>query len=92
MTDHLGEVLQLVAKALNVSPEAIDPDANLFADFGFDSLGLFELMVKLEESHGVRFNETDLHSLQTARLVAEYLERLIDNQSLAAGGAAPVKV
>jgi acyl carrier protein len=92
VTDHLGEVCQLLAKALDVSPEAIDPDANLFADFGFDSLGLFELMVKLEESHGVRFDETDLHRLQTAGLVAEYLERLIHSHSLAARGVVPVKV
>ena len=81
----------MLAKALGVSPEAIDPDANLFADFGLDSLGLFELMVKLEETHGVRFNETDLHRLQTARLVAEYLERLIGSQSLTAGRVKPVE-
>jgi acyl carrier protein len=92
VNDHLGEVRQLLAKALDVSPEAIDPDANLFADFGFDSLGLFELMVNLEESHGVRFNEADLHSLQTARLVAEYLERLIHSESVAASGVVSVKV
>ena len=78
MTDQLAEVRQLLAQALGVAPEAIDPDANLFADFGFDSLGLFNLMVGLEEQHGVRFNEQDLHSLQTARLVAEYLGRLLE--------------
>jgi acyl carrier protein len=91
VSDHLEEVRQLLAKALDVSSEAIDPDANLFADFGFDSLGLFELMVTLEEAHGVRFNEADLHSLQTARLVAEYLERLIHDDAGAPGGVAPLK-
>ncbi len=91
MNDHLSEVRQLLAKALDVSPEAIDPDANLFADFGLDSLGLFELMVTLEETHGVRFNEADLHRLQTAGLVAEYLERLVHSQSPTAGRIAPVK-
>lgn len=76
MSIHLQEVQQLLAHALEVAPDAIDPDADLFADFGIDSLGLFNLMVELEERHGVRFNEADMHTLQTARLVADYLERL----------------
>ncbi len=77
MSAHVQEVQELLAKALEVSPQVIDPDANLFVDFGVDSLGLFNLMVALEERHAVRFHEDDMHTLRTVRRVADYLESLI---------------
>jgi acyl carrier protein len=62
---------------LNVSPAAIDPDANLFTECGLDSVGLFNLVVELEEAHDVSFRQEDYPTLLTVRSVADYLGDLI---------------
>jgi len=77
VNDRVLEVQRLVGEILNVSPAAIDPNADLVADFGMDSVGLFNLVVELEEIHDVSFRQEDYAGLVTVRLVATYLEELL---------------
>ena len=77
LNDYVLEVQRLVGEILNLSPSAIDPNADLFADFGMDSLGLFNLIVELEEIHDVSFRQEDYPSLLTVYSVAKYLEELL---------------
>jgi len=80
VNNYVSEVQRLVGEILRVSPTAIDPNANLFLDFGMDSLGLFDLVVELEEIHDVSFSQEDYPSLVTVSSVAEYLAKLLQGR------------
>ncbi len=81
MNEHVQEVQRLVGEILSVSPAAIDPNADLFSEFGMDSLGLFNLVVELEEKHDVSFLQEDYPTLVTVGAVAAYLDQLIRARS-----------
>ncbi len=60
--------------------DTIKPDMNLSEDLGFDSLGLVELIVELEDRFDIEIDESDLDPSQLKKvgqiyeLVDKYLE------------------
>lgn len=60
--------------------EALEPDICLKSDLGFDSLGVVELIVKLEEVLNIQFEESDLdpQEIVTVRDIYELVERYVE--------------
>lgn len=50
-------VREVVAARVDVAAEALDPDADLVADLGADSLALVEIAADLEDAFGGRLIE-----------------------------------
>jgi acyl carrier protein len=77
---------EVMIKEYDVPSEKLDPSARL-EDLGIDSLGVMELMFKIEEVFEVRLpaEEAELHTVQD---VVSYIERLFAEQPAAASDPA----
>lgn len=77
---------EIMIKEYDVPAEKLNPSARL-EDLGIDSLGVMELMFKIEEVFEVRLppEETELHTVQD---VVDYIERLSAKQTAAASDPA----
>ena len=61
-------VRELLAHQLEVDPETITPDTDIFDDLGADSLDVVELVMSIEEEYDI---------VRTVAQVVEMLEDLI---------------
>lgn len=62
--DKLEEIKTKFAKTIGV--EKLDTDAKL-KDLGLDSLDVVELLLELEDSYGIHFDDTDMGEVVTVR-------------------------
>lgn len=76
------QLKEILVREYDVSPSKLAPSARL-EDLGIDSLGVMELMFKVEEVFDVRLpaEETDLRTVDD---VVRYIERLVAGQPAAA--------
>jgi acyl carrier protein len=70
------QVKKMIASHLGVSEDEINPETDIEADLGADSLDAVELMVAFEEEFGVSIPDDDLVAVRTVGDVCEYLEGL----------------
>ena len=76
-------VAQLVTAALGKKPGSVKPGDALFSgQSGFDSFSLMELVLRLEDSFGLRIPDEDLdpdifHSIRT---IAAYLQSRLEQR------------
>lgn len=61
---------------LNVEPETVKDDENLMAQFGIDSVALFEIIVGLEDEFGITLDENDfsIATFETVDSIAAFVE------------------
>jgi acyl carrier protein len=82
------QVRAVIAEMAPLRGEAIDGDASLIVDLGFDSLGLVELATALEQEFGLGADEEDDPGLDSvADVEAWILGRLGEQAGAATGGA-----
>jgi 1-acyl-sn-glycerol-3-phosphate acyltransferase len=76
----LLETLEALATELQRAPpaHALTLDSSLDRDFGFDSLGRVELVLRLEQRFGVRLSE---HLMATAETPRELLRAVMDREA-----------
>ncbi|HET98207.1 MAG TPA: acyl carrier protein [Desulfurivibrio alkaliphilus] len=68
-------VVATLAEELELDPEALTPEATLYDDLGLDSLDAVDMVVALEKSFGMKFNDEE--SLKAVRTVNDLFELLI---------------
>lgn len=68
-TDPNAVVAQIVTELSPAGIADVNPDADLVADLGFDSLGLVELLVAIEDALGL--SPLDTEGLGDVRSVAD---------------------
>jgi acyl carrier protein len=66
----------ILAEELKVDPVKLAPDARL-EDLGVDSLGLLELMFKIEDQFTLRIKDDIPHTLVTIQDVVLYIDDLL---------------
>ena len=71
----LEKVKETVAEALGADIDTITAETSFKEDLGADSLGLFEMVMSLEDTCGVEIPTEDLETMVTVGDVAEYLEQ-----------------
>lgn len=76
---------QMLATEYNLRPEKLTLAARL-EELGIDSLGVMELLFKVEEEFHVRL-PTELEELTTVGEVVNYIDRLVAAQSGAGASA-----
>lgn len=64
----------VVAEELGISPEEIKPEARFIEDLGADSIGLMELVMKLEEEFGIKIPDEDVEKISTVGDAVKYIE------------------
>lgn len=71
------ELKKLLVEEMQIDEDKITPDAELVNDLGFNSLELAELVIHLEETYDVEFDEEEAKNLVTVNDVINYLKELI---------------
>jgi acyl carrier protein len=77
--DILVTLQEILVKDYNVPREKLAPDANL-SELGVDSLGLLELMFKIEDDFHVKIPGDTPTNLVTVQDVCTYIEELVAAQ------------
>ncbi|MCQ2429436.1 MAG: acyl carrier protein [Clostridia bacterium] len=67
-------VKAMLVKELNVSADAIKPEAELSADLGINSIELANLVMLCEDKFGVTIEDEDIHKFITVGDVVTFLE------------------
>lgn len=72
VVNHLGykmdieeKLKKIIAKSFNVALDKVVDDADLIEDLGADSLGVFEMIINIEDEFGVEFRDKELVTFKT---------------------------
>ena len=69
-----------MADQLRINEEDILPSSRIKEDLGADSLGILELLMTIEEEHGIVIPDEELATFETVEDIVAYLEKQEDNQ------------
>lgn len=61
------EVINIIKNQLDVSPEAIVPEAYLLEDLGADSLDITELIMAIEEHFNINISDDEAQNIHSSR-------------------------
>jgi acyl carrier protein len=84
--DVLTTLLGILEKDYKIAPDYLDPQAQLSA-VGIDSLGLLELMFKIEDTFHLKIPGDPPTNLMTIQDVCRYIELLVASQQGHSGDA-----
>lgn len=69
-TDTLPRVQSIVARALDIAPSAVTPNATL-TELGADSLAQVEILMSCEEEFGIMLADDDVCGVTTANALVD---------------------
>lgn len=69
----LEKMKELIANQLGVNEEAVTAEKSLKGDLNADSLDLFELVTRLEDTYQIEIPTEDLEKMETVQDVIDYL-------------------
>ena len=70
----LRDIFKLAVSDPQIDPENITLDCNLTTDLGMTSMGLLYLVIAVEESFDIRFDDVGLADFATVSDVVDYIE------------------
>ncbi|RXZ60917.1 acyl carrier protein [Candidatus Borkfalkia ceftriaxoniphila] len=70
------KVRDMLAKQLNLKPEAIALESDVVKDLGADSLDVVELLISLEDDYGISIPEDDIVNVKTVKDIVDMIEKL----------------
>ena len=70
------KVRDMLAKQLNLKPEAITLESDVVKDLGSDSLDVVELLISLEDDYGISIPEDDIVNVKTVKDIVDMIEKL----------------
>jgi len=68
------QVIDIVAKQLEVEPDRIKPESSFTDDLKADSLAVVELVLALEENFGVEIPDEDTETIKTVGDAVNYIQ------------------
>jgi len=71
------KIKEIIMDKLGIEESKISPDARFIEDLGTDSLGVYELIVELEEEFKIEVPAGDEDQLKTVGDVANYVDSKI---------------
>lgn len=72
--EQLRDIFKLAVSDPQIDPENITMECNLTTDLGMTSMGLLYLVIAVEESFNIRFDDVGLADFTTVSDVIEYIE------------------
>lgn len=74
-TENIEEKLRvMVARQFKVNAGQVTPGTMLFKEFQIDSLGIVELVMRIQEEFGVEIDDEELETLSTFRSLVDYVQ------------------
>ena len=70
------KVRDMLAKQLNLKPEAITLESDVVKDLGADSLDVVELLISFEDDYGISIPEDDIVNVKTVKDIVDMIEKL----------------
>lgn len=80
MDDLENQIKKIMAKSFLVKMDKLVDDARLVEDVGVDSLGVFEMVINLEDEYGIEFKDKELLKFQTVGEAVTVLAELISKE------------
>jgi acyl carrier protein len=74
-------IKEIMARSFMIEETALKDNARLVEDLGVDSLGVFELVVNIEDEFGVKIEDKEMLKFSTVKDTVEGLKKVI-NQGL----------
>lgn len=71
--EKLKEIFKLAVSDPQINPDNISADCNLTTDLGMTSMGLLYLVIAVEESFGIQFDDVGLADFKTVSDVIDYI-------------------
>ncbi|PKM51117.1 MAG: acyl carrier protein [Firmicutes bacterium HGW-Firmicutes-7] len=71
---NFEKLKELIVEELGVEAEAVTMEASFADDLGADSLDLFELVMAIEDTFGVKIPNEDLANIKTVKSAIDYIE------------------
>ena len=78
---RVAQVMIDELKLEDVTPETFDPEIDLIDEVGIDSMDLATLALVLRDEYAIRIDEDDYPKLTNIRLISEYIDNKLKNQS-----------
>ncbi len=72
--DMLETIKEILAKQLRVDADTITAETNIVDDLGADSLDVVEMLMTIEQEHGVTVPDEAIMTFKTVGDVAKYVE------------------
>lgn len=72
--DMLEAVKEILAKQLRVDIDSISDDTDIVEDLGADSLDVVEMLMAIEQEHGIIVPDEAILTFKTVGDVAKYIE------------------
>ena len=76
MNNIFEDVKGIIAKQLRKDKDEIKNSDRLIEDLGADSLDLADILMTIEEKHGLYISDEDAAKIKTVQDIADYLDRL----------------
>lgn len=73
------QIKKIMAKSFLVKLDKLTDDAT-FADLNVDSLGVFEMVINLEDEYGIEFKDKELLKFQTVGEAVKILSEIITKE------------
>lgn len=70
------EICKILGEQLGIAPESIRPEQEVVKDLGADSLDVVELMMALEDEHGITLPEEEIEKVKTVQDIVEMMQKL----------------
>lgn len=71
---NFDKLKELIVDELGVEADAVTMEASFSDDLGADSLDLFELVMAIEDTFGVKIPNEDLANIKTVKNAVDYIE------------------
>ncbi len=72
--DMLDAIKEILAKQLRVDVDTITADTDIMNDLGADSLDVVEMLMTIEQEHGIVVPDEAIMDFKTVGDVARYIE------------------
>ncbi len=80
---HVARIMIQELKLEDVTPETFDPEIDLIDEVGIDSMDLATVALVIQDEYAIRIDEDDYPKLSNIRLIAEYIDNKLKDQSKA---------
>lgn len=78
---QVAQIMIDVLKLEDVTPETFDPEIDLVDEVGIDSMDLATVALVLRDEYAIRIDEDDYPKLTNIRLISEYIDNKLKDQS-----------
>jgi acyl carrier protein len=78
---RVAEIFIDELKLEDVTPETFDPEIDLIDEVGIDSMDLATIALVLQDEYGIRIDEDDYPKLNNIRLIAQYVQEKMKENS-----------